>query len=113
MTRKRYRYDPDSGEMVEVTAGYQAPSRKGALNHLGGLWSDRHYEGLAATDGADISSRRKHREYMKRNGLTTADDFKDTWAKAAKERERYYTQGGSVRKSDIRQAMEQLSQRRR
>ena len=48
---------------------------------------DRFYENTRATDGTDIGSRSKHREYMKRNGLTTADDFKSTWAKQAEQRE--------------------------
>ena len=111
MTRRRYRYDPESGEMVEIGA-QPPPRRKDARNHMGGLWGDRHYDGLAASDGADISSRRKHREYMKRTGLTTADDFKETWARAKVARERYYTQGGSVRKQDIREAIEQLQSKR-
>lgn len=56
-----------------------------ALAHA--LAGDRHYDGLKATDGTDISTRTKHREYMKANGLTMDSDFKETWAKAAKERE--------------------------
>lgn len=59
------------------------PAFSGTANALAG---DRYYDGLRATDGTDISSRTKHREYMKQRGLTTADDFKDTWAKAQKER---------------------------
>jgi len=109
MTRKRYRYDPESGEMIETTA----PSQQHSAASAGALWNDRHYHGLRATDGTDISSRRKHREYMKRNGLTTADDFNSSWARAKQEREHYMRQGGSVRKQDIVQAIEQLSQRNR
>lgn len=112
MTRKRYRYDPESGEMVELMNNLQASGKKGALNHMGGLWGDRHYDGLRATDGEDISSRKKHREYMRRNGLTTADDFKETWARAKKEREHYMQHGGSIRKQDIRAAIEKLQNRR-
>ena len=113
MTRKRYIWDDELKELVEITPGYRpAVKGKDALNHLGGLWGDRHYDGLRATDGADISSRKKHREYMKRTGLTTADDFKDTWARAKREREHYMQHGGSVRKQDIRQAIERLTNRR-
>jgi len=50
------------------------------------LAGDRHYDGLVASDGTDISTRTKHREYMKRNGLTIADDYKGEWAKAEKDR---------------------------
>lgn len=60
------------------------PAMSGLANALAG---DRHYDGMRAPDGSDISSRTKHREYMKRHGLTTADDFGSTWNSAAKERE--------------------------
>lgn len=109
--RRRYRYDPESGEMVEITPDYQSPPRKGALNHMGGMWGDRHYDGLRATDGADISSRKRHREYMKRHGLTTADDFRQTWAEAKKKREHYMQNGGTIRRSDIAAAIERLQRR--
>lgn len=48
--------------------------------------TDRFYENTQATDGTDIGSRRKHREYMRRNNLTTVDDFKGHFAAAEKER---------------------------
>lgn len=108
--RRKWIYDEEIGEMVEVTPDYR-PRRKEALNHLGGLWGDRHYDGLAATDGADISSRKKHREYMKRTGLTTADDFSESWAKAKREREHYMQHGGTIRKEDIARAIHKLQNR--
>lgn len=112
MTRKRYIWDDELKELVEITPDYQAPGKKGALNHMGGLWGDRHYDGLRATDGADISSRKKHREYMRSKGLTTADDFKGEWDRAKKAREHYMQHGGSIRKQDIRAAIEKLQNRR-
>jgi putative FmdB family regulatory protein len=71
------------------------------------LAGDRHYDGLRASDGTDISSRSKHREYMKRNGLTTADDFKGAWAKAEKERTNYRLGkgGGAITRDDIARAI--------
>jgi hypothetical protein len=60
------------------------PAFSGLANALAG---DRHYDGLRATDGADISSRTKHRNYMKSKGLTVAGDYRETWAKAQKERD--------------------------
>ena len=80
---------------------------KAQANPLAG---DRHYDGLRAPDGSDISSRTKHREYMRRNGLTTADDFKDTWAKAGQKRAEYYQGkgGGAVTRDDIGRAIHQL-----
>lgn len=62
------------------------PAMSGLANALAG---DRHYDGLRAPDGTDISSRTKHREYMKRTGMTTADDFKGEWARAEKERNEF------------------------
>jgi hypothetical protein len=49
--------------------------------------SGRFYENTAATDGTDIGSRRRHREYMKSRGLAMESDFKQEWQGAAKERE--------------------------
>jgi putative FmdB family regulatory protein len=72
------------------------------------LAGDRHYENMRATDGTDISSRSKHRQYMKANGLTTADDFKQTWSKNAEDRQafRSATHQDSSLKQDIAQAIQ-------
>lgn len=112
MTRRRYVQDPVTFEMIEVTPDYVPVPRESARNR-GALWNDRHYEGTQATDGTDISSRSKHREYMKRNNLTTVDDFKQTWAQTQKEREQYYTQGGSFTRNDVERAMYQVMDKRR
>ena len=69
---------------------------------------DLHYDGLRATDGTPINTRTKHREYMKRTGLTTADDFSQSWAKAREARERYYQRGGSFDRSSIERAIHQV-----
>lgn len=106
MTRRRY--VQIDGELIEVTEDYQPalPVDSGAL------WGDRGYDGQRATDGADISTRTKHREYMRAHGLTTMDDFKDTWAKAQAQRERLYTQGGSFTRRDVERAIHQLQHKR-
>ena len=107
MTRRRFiQMKEPPYELIEVTDDYQAPARSDSV-----LWNDRSYEGLRADDGTDISSRTKHREYMKAAGVTTMDDFKDTWAKAKAERERYYTEGGSFKRADIERAIYQLQNR--
>jgi len=108
MTRRRYIQSKEPPyELIEITDDYQAPMRTDS----GALWGDRSYDGLRATDGTDISTRTKHREYMKATGLTTMDDFKDSWAKAKAERERYYTEGGSFKRADIERAIYQLQNR--
>lgn len=93
-------------ELVEVTDDYDAPARADSA-----LWGDRSYEGMVAPDGTDISSRTKHREYMKAKGLTTMDDFKESWAKAKVEREHYVQHGGSFKRADIERAIYQLQNR--
>jgi len=93
------------GEEPEPDRGYVA-----GHNVLAG---DRHYDGLRATDGTDISTRTKHREYMKANGLTTVDDFKGQWAKQKQARDEYRTtsKGGAVTRDDIARAMHQSMNR--
>ncbi len=99
--RRTYRYDKNSGKLVEVT-------RDGPVEYRTRHISDAHYDGLRATDGTDISTRKKHREYMKRHGLTTADDYSSSWAKAKKERENYYQRGGTITRDDIARVIHQL-----
>ena len=75
------------------------------------LAGDRHYDGLVATDGTLIDTRSKHREYMKRNGLTIADDFKGEWAKAAREREARMTRGSGSNREIIEREFTKAEQR--
>lgn len=105
MTRRRY--VQIKGELVEITDDYQ-PQRH---NDSGALWGDRSYDGLRATDGTDISTRAKHREYMKLNNLTTVDDYKETWSKAQEARDRYRQSGGTFSRRDIERAISQLQRR--
>jgi hypothetical protein len=87
MVRRTYHYDEKLGRMVEGPG----PSRTDGSGD-GWRFSDRAYSGtpFKAPDGTVINSKAKHREYMKRTGLTTADDFTQTWAKKAEERAAFY-----------------------
>jgi hypothetical protein len=76
------------------------PAFSGLANALAG---DRHYDGLRATDGADISSRTKHRAYMRERGLTVAGDYKETWAKAQKERDAL--RAGTFKDKELRETL--------
>lgn len=106
MTRRRW--IQINGELVEVTKDYQPDLRADS----GALWGDRSYDGLRATDGTDISTRSKHREYMKANNLTTVDDFQNSWAKAQEQRAKYVQQGGTFSRRDVERAIHQLQNRR-
>jgi hypothetical protein len=112
MTRRTYHYDEKLGKMVEGPG----PRR---VDGSGDGWrfSDRSYSGtpFKAPDGTIIDSRKKHRDYMRRTGLATADDFKGVWAKAKQEREAFYegrsqSHAREVRE-DLRRAVEKCSSR--
>lgn len=80
----RYVWDPASKSLVEVGAEWSDAEKRADTPT-----EEISYGGLRATDGTDISSRKKRAEYMRRNNLTDAADFAETWAKAQKEREAF------------------------
>jgi hypothetical protein len=84
---------------------FTAPDPWRALDYL---TSDAIYDGLKAPDGTDISTRAKHREYMRRNNLTTMDDFTETWKQAARERERSMAGEDPSRVHDVVRAIHKL-----
>ena len=107
MSRQTWVYRNREGGGVDVYEKGNEPEIERAIHNA--LAGDRHYDGLRAPDGTDISSRDKHRAYMKRTGLTTVDDYKDTWARAAKDRADYYTgRKGTITKADIRETIERF-----
>lgn len=68
------------------------------------ILSGRFYENTAATDGTDIGSRAKHREYMKKNNLAMQSDFSGEWSRADKERRNIQT--GEADRKGRREAVE-------
>lgn len=72
------------GSLVEITAGDPRPVR----GNDSVLWNDRLYQ-----DAGDprFSSRSQHREFMRSRGLTTVDDYIETWKKAERQRAEFYT----------------------
>lgn len=107
MTRRRF--IQIKGELVEVTPDYTPPAR----NTDSVLWGDRSYDGMAAPDGTDISSRTKHREYMRQHGLTTADDFQSEWQKNQRKREDFYTRAPDpARREQVERAIHELQRKR-
>ena len=78
--RRRYvqrRQEDGSYKLVEIDVNHFVPRRN--LSDTDALVGDRHYDGIQATDGTDISTRARHREYMRRNNLTTIDDYTEHW----------------------------------
>lgn len=84
MSRSTWHWSPEAGKLVEGPG----PRRTDGSGD-GWRFSDRIYSGkpFKAPDGTVIDSRKKHRDYMKRAGVTTMDDFKGDWDRAAKHRE--------------------------
>ena len=110
--RRRYRYDvdPETGHVTEVEISQDwTPTPRLELS------TGSCYEGMQATDGTPINSRAKHREYMRLNGYTTADDYTGFWEKKAKERAEFYTTGGDhkARKEAIGRAWYEFEKRGR
>lgn len=105
--RKRWIQDPETLELVP--AEEYVPRGDELTPHFR-VVGDLHYDGLRATDGADISTRAKHRAYMREKGLTTMDDFTNQFAKAAQDREAYRERGvgGAVTRQDIGRAIHEL-----
>jgi hypothetical protein len=108
--RKTYHYDPTTKQMV---AG-RGPTRAEGSGD-GWRFSDRIYSGtpFKGHDGTIIDSKRKHREYMKRNNLTTADDYTGEWARAKERREAVYTgqHDKAARREQVVRAIEQLQRK--
>lgn len=102
MARRRYIYDQKTGEMAEVTLDYAPPRPDQANYHIMG---DKHYGNLRASDGVDISTRTKHREYMKQRGLSLAADYPETWKKAAEKRAEYFKGIDPTRRAEVARAL--------
>ena len=75
MTRRRYRFNEETKELEEIGADFEPTPRVE-------LQIGNHYDGLRATDGTRIDTRRRHAEYMKQNGLAVESDFTRTRAEA-------------------------------
>ena len=106
--RKTYHYDPLTESMVDGPAPRKTDSSYHSFDHI---YSDSPF---IASDGTVINSRKKHRDYMKRHDLTTMDDFKETWDKAAKEREKFAREGTDrkERRRQVEEAIHKLETRK-
>lgn len=72
-------------EPIEVTQDYEPPADATVP-----LVTDRYLEGERTPDGVDISSRRKRDEYMRREGVTHANDYRQQLAKAKEKRAEFF-----------------------
>jgi Fic family protein len=77
--RQRYRYDPISKQMVEVSSNYTRLERHEIQQDITPF--------VSPIDGTVISSRSNLREHMKRHDVVLADDYKEHREAKAKERQ--------------------------
>jgi hypothetical protein len=91
--------------LVEIPLDYHTEPKQEVFIH-----GDKNYEGLTDTKGIDISTRTKHREYMKQNNLALAGDYTNEWKAAEKQRQ---ANKDPTRVHDLVRAYEQTQRRRR
>lgn len=79
MPRRRYVWDNDKQEMVEVAPDWTGAERRAPVPSEEGIYSN-----LRATDGTPLNSKRRHAAYLKANGLELTRHMKgehERWAK--------------------------------
>lgn len=110
MSRRRYRFDPETKRMVEVDDSWTETPRRAPVGT-----EELVYGKLRATDGTVLDTRRKHREYMRQHGYAVASDFTETWARAEREREgiRRGENDKRPRREALERAWHELSSRRK
>jgi len=86
--KRVYIWDEKQKLLVQVSGDWKPTKRTDAVDRY--VEDARLYGngGVAPGTNVLINTKRRHREYMRQHGLTTADDCKETWAKAEAERER-------------------------
>jgi hypothetical protein len=85
LVRRTYHYDEATQTMVEGPAPQRSRGSGDGWRYNDRIYSSAPFRGI---HGELINSRKSHREYMARHSLTTADDFTETWKKAAEDRQK-------------------------
>lgn len=78
--RRRFVWDPEIGELVEITAS-QSPTTE-PLHYV----QPDIKEYISPVTGQLIGTRSQHREHMHKHGIAPLDDFKGTMERARTER---------------------------
>lgn len=102
MSRRRFVYrevEPGKVESFEVTDDWRPTNAD-----TGHKSEEEVFGKLQHSDGTDLSTRKRHREFMKSRGLTLSDDYKDHWAKAEQRRADLFSGKGSDK--GVRQSLE-------
>lgn len=97
--KRRFVQDPVTLDLIEVTDDYVG-TRGVSTDSI--LWNDRQYQDMG---DPRFTSREQHRQFMKQNGLTTADDYQGQWKKDERRRELALQGHDPSRKQDIAEAI--------
>lgn len=108
MARTRYVWDAEAKALVEVGADWTDAERRAQT-----VTEELVYGGARMTDGADVSSRKKHREYLKARGLAMASDFTETTARVQREKLERAAERREIRETVGRALYELNTQRKR
>lgn len=99
LSRRTYRYNPESKQVEEVGADWTDVERRAPVTTEALVYGSA---GLS-TDGVDLSTRKRHREYMKASGVAMASDYTQSWEQAAKKRDDFYA--GNHKHEGLREAI--------
>lgn len=99
--RGRFVWSKEAQAMVEVGADWDDAPRKAPH-----VTEEIIYGNLRTTDGVDISSRRKRREYMRATGVTDSSDFSPGFYERVKKDKR--NEQDRQRKQDLISTYKQL-----
>lgn len=110
MTRRRYVWDPELKELVEV------PMNRGAEESSAYVWGDiESYKSVV--DGTVITDRKQHREHLKRHNMAPTADYTETWRKAREERAQHlngtHPKDRAARINALRDAFEHVRNQQR
>lgn len=100
--RRRYRWDEKSKALVEISSDWTPTPRVY-------VQTDAQFEGARSAEGEDISTRKRHRAYMKRRGLAMAADFEQSWSAAEQKRASFWEDQAGERKADLSRTLDYLA----
>ena len=109
MSRRRYRWNNETQTLDEVSNDAPVTPRLE-------LATGSFYESAGrATDGTDISTRKKYNAYCKAKGVVPVSDFTKTLESAQAKRAAFLAgdQGNKARRDDVGRAIYQLEKRRK
>lgn len=108
MARTRYRYNPETKALEEIGSDWSDVERRAPV-----ITEELVYGNQRMPDGSDVSSRKKHREYLRATGMAMASDFTETTPKVRAENDSRARERREIRETVGRALHEVRTQRKR